>query len=101
MLPCFGALVVPRYGQSLLFLVGAAAPVSPLRPGVWEGMAEILLLLALSFGADFFFAKRGAWKPVWKDAVMGGFLGLAAGGILSCMCPSSSPWRVPPASAVR
>lgn len=95
MLPCFGALVVPRYGQSILFLVGAAALMCPLRPGVREGMAEILRLPALSFGADVFFAKRGAWHPVWKDAVMGGFLGLAAGGILSCMCPFLFPLAGP------
>lgn len=91
MLPCFGALVVPRYGQSILFLVGAAALICPPCPDVWEGIASLLLLLVLSFGADFFFDRRRAWKPVWKDAVMGGFLGLAAGGILSCILPLLFP----------
>lgn len=91
MLPCFGALVVPRFGQIILFLVCAAVLMCHPCPDVWESIAYLLLLLALSFGADFFFAQRGAWNPVWIDAIMGGILGLGAGVILGCMIPFLFP----------
>lgn len=95
MLPCFGALVVPRFGQIILFLVCAAVLMCHPCPDVWESIAYLLLLLALSFGADFFFAQRGAWNPVWIDAIMGGILGLGAGVILGCMIPFLFPLAGP------
>lgn len=91
MMLSFGALVVPRYGQTMLFLVGSAVLMFPPCPDAWEGIAALLLLLVLSFVADFFFARRGAWKPRRRDAVMGAFPGFAAGCILTYLFPLLFP----------
>lgn len=75
MLPCFGALVVPRYGQCALFLVCALMLACVPWYEAWLCIPLLLLPTAAAFGADTFCDKHGAWKPVGQDAFMGGAIG--------------------------
>lgn len=76
--PSFGALVMPRYGQSALFLICAVLLACVPWYEAWLCIPLLLLPTAAAFGADKFCEKHGAWKPVGRNAFMGGAIGFCA-----------------------
>lgn len=87
LVPSFGALVMPRYGQLALFL-GCALLLACIPWDEAKLCIPLLLLpTAAAFGADSFCDKYGAWKPVGQEAFMGGMLGFVAGMPLAFFLP--------------